>query len=440
MTVMIVTAVGLLFGAGSLLLFRFQCQMRIDRQHELEKVYAVRSALNFIRPYRREISPEGMSFKYHTGSERELGLFVKPVEPIFPIWTNACHFVMERGDFMIPAGLSEGSRGWYAPARDYECGWAGVTNLVMGSLIGANEHGLVFNDLNATNGVKWWVNIGMSGTGGWLQEDFGRRYWFNPQNYVGDEAAYTADVMRLYIIRETTNSLDGAGRPVADGRRHGWPLSRSDERAIMFEIAPMAGNDNARIMLAECRRGEGMGDGEVEIINSISESYCPSKCYMGIQLAHDIASFFYIKKDRLNDVSYDPASFGYTFSTNMLTLTKDTYRYFAEGIYTNMVDHKVHAPDLRAVFEVRAESSKRNSVLNESDMDALSYFKVTPAYQYDVFLEHPHAVTNRATIAQKFGTYKSANNGYAVLTYDTHGTENKGFRKDERYFERKGNR
>ena len=48
-TVLVITAIGLLFGAGALLLFRYQCQLRIDRQHELEKVYAVRSALNYIK-------------------------------------------------------------------------------------------------------------------------------------------------------------------------------------------------------------------------------------------------------------------------------------------------------------------------------------------------------------------------------------------------------
>ena len=58
-TVLIVTMVGLLFGAGALLLFKFQCQLRIDRQHELEKVYAVRSALNYIKKAASGIPEEG---------------------------------------------------------------------------------------------------------------------------------------------------------------------------------------------------------------------------------------------------------------------------------------------------------------------------------------------------------------------------------------------
>ena len=427
-TVLIITMVGLLFGAGALLLFRFQCQMRIDRQHELEKVYAVRSALNFIRPYRREVPPEGMSFKYHTGSDRDLGLFVDPVDDVFPVLTNKSHFVMDRGDFEV---ISSDSTGWYAPdwgrAYDCECGAIGVTNLVM-SNNSTYGLGLVFNDYQATNGVRWWVNIGMPGTGGWLQEDFGRRYWFLPQNYVGDEVPYTADTIRLCIIRNVTNTFLNAGQ------QHGWPLSQEGERALVFEIVPTSGVENASMSLYEYV----YENGHIREINHITEPNCPSKCYMGIQLAQDIASFFYIKKDKYNDVIYNPSSFGYTFSSDVLRLDKETYAYFADGIYTNVVDHKVHAPELRVVFEIDARSSKRRATLNDSDMDALTGFRVTPAYQYDVYIEHPASVTNRATVAQKFGTFKDSNNGYAVLTYDTHGTENKGFRKDEKLARKNG--
>ena len=430
-TVLVITAVGLLFGAGALLLFRYQCQMRIDRQHELEKVYAVRSALNFIRPYRREVPPEGMSFRYHTGSDRNLGLFVDPVDDVFPVLTNKSHFVMDRGDFEL---LSPNSTGWYAPdwGRDYdcECGAIGVTNLVM-SNNSTYGRGLVFNDYQATNSVRWWVNIGMPGTGGWLQEDYGRRYWFLPQNYVGDEVPFTADAIRLCIIRNVTNRFDSFGNRLSVGQQHGWPLSQEGERALVFEIVPTSGVENASMSLYEYVY-EG---GHSRVIKHITEPNCPSKCYMGIQLAQDVASFFYIKKDKYNDVLYNPSSFGYTFSSNVLRLDKNTYDYFAAGIYTNAVDHKVHAPELRAVFEVDARSSKRSATLNDSDMDALTGFRVTPAYQYDVYIEHPNSITNRATVAQKFGTFRDGNNGYAVLTYDTHGTDHKGFRKDEKDFE-----
>ena len=115
-TVLVITAVGLLFGAGALLLFRFQCQMRIDRQHELEKVYAVRSVLNYIR-CRDDIVSEKW-FKYHTMSERDLRLLVKPVDAFFPVASNENHFVMERGDFhLVDNGKALGG---YESDTDYE--------------------------------------------------------------------------------------------------------------------------------------------------------------------------------------------------------------------------------------------------------------------------------------------------------------------------------
>lgn len=90
-TVLIVTAVGLLFGAGALLLFKYQCQLRIDRQHELEKVYAVRSALNYVRKYPGEPKEGKFAFRYLTESDRNLGVIVEPVKAIFPDLNNELH-------------------------------------------------------------------------------------------------------------------------------------------------------------------------------------------------------------------------------------------------------------------------------------------------------------------------------------------------------------
>ena len=102
-TVLIVTAVGLLFGAGALLLFRYQCQQRIDRQHELEKLCAVRSALNYIQTTSTEIEEGGKSFRYHTASERDLGVHVHPVAPIFPSDVEKHLFMESNGQFQVSA-------------------------------------------------------------------------------------------------------------------------------------------------------------------------------------------------------------------------------------------------------------------------------------------------------------------------------------------------
>lgn len=447
-TVLIITAIGLLFGAGALLLFKFQCQLRIERQHELEKVYAVRSALNYIRTYTDVINDDGKWFNYHTGSDRDLGLLVKPVTAIFPDANNSEHFDMERnGDFVIPCNEQ------YNTDLDYEYGvenWTNVQIAATHSAVGGGKaYGLAFKDLIATNNVRWWVNIGMRETGGWLQEDYGRRYCFWPREYVDGNGGGIKDIMRLCIIRNVTNDTKMAGS------RHGWPLSQIGERALVFEITPKAGTTNSSTNNAEIVFYEYVyigGDSPLQKTDRLRWTNRPATCNMGLQIADNKVSLFYIGNEGLNTkkatVDAKLMSRGYTFSDS-LELTLPTYRYFAEpvtiggetygGIWTNAYG-KVQAPELRAVFEVEAASGKRaaGASIGDANVDFLTRFKVTPAYQYDVFLEHPASVTNRATVAQKVGRYKREGTLYTIITYDTHGTEHKGFRRDEREFERNG--
>lgn len=444
--VIIVTAVGLLFGAGALLLFRYQCQQRIDRQHEMEKVYAVRSALNFIRAYTKEIGDDGISFRYHTGSDRNLGLLVKPVSAIFPNSSDPGHFDMRTGDFRYRPKQ-------YDRSRDYEYGVRG-TNLVEESIRGISSEGngsmkgLAFGDLNAITNVRWWVNIGMRNTGGWLQEDYGRRYYFKPWSYVDGEVGGVKDIMRLCIIRNLTNEFNAAGS------RHGWPLSQHGERALVFQITPMSGGmtsgkentaneiGNAEMTLSEYVYRD---NGHLEITPLICQTNTPSLCYMGFQLAADKVSLFYVS----NKGNIPFSTRGYTFS-DAVSISRGTYKYFAEdvevggrkygGIFTNDVG-LVQAPELRAVIEVEAASGMRDGrQIDSSNENVIENFMVTPAFQYDVFVEHPLFVTNRATVAQKIGEYIRGNlaASFSVRTYDTHGTEHKGFRRDEREAERRG--
>lgn len=434
--VLVITAVGLLFGAGALLLFRYQCQMRIDRQHELEKVYAVRSVLNYMRTYIGEVSEGGKLFDYHTESGRDLRLVAKPVAPIFPVDVN-CHYFLRNGQFTEDASQ-------YSIARDYEYGAVGYgnTGMITNGVIrqGVNDKGwyLKFCDVAATNttgtagNMKWWVNIGMRGTGGWLQEDYGRRYDFSPIDYVDGNTV--KDEMRLCIIRNVTNALNDVGC------RHGWPLSKSGERAIVFQVSPRAGaQDDVNAVMTVWEYAYGRDPKML-----LSFENCPSMCQMGLQLAENMVSVYYIGNAKANTDAAKEESRGYTF-LGSTQISQETYKYFSEtvviggteycGIYTNDADHKVYAPELRAVLEVEGASDKRaggNSVGPNDNTDSVANFRVTPAYQYDIFLEYPPGVTNRATVAQKIGKYQRGGLNYTLLTYDTHGTDNKGFRKDER--------
>lgn len=427
-TVLVITAVGLLFGAGALLLFRFQCQLRIDRQHELEKIYAVRSVLNYIKKAANNIPEEGKRLTYYTNSERNLGLLVKPVERIFPDVTNKSHFVMERGDFKI---LST-THGWYDTDKDYECGWIGATNLEMRNVkdirpqndYSSNpppeEYGLAVTDTVSQKGTKWWVNIGMQDKGGWLEEDYGRRYYFYPKAFV-DGKMYTKDIIRLCIIRETTNTQNEVGF------KHGWPLSKEGERALVLQITPRAsgGSLEEKGGILSLSEYEYIG-GNVQITQYSCITNCPTTNRMGLQLADDKATIFYIE----NKAGGNLVMSGYVFS-DMKQMSRECYEYFKKGI--TKVNGKVEAPPLRAVLEFEAASDARDgNPLDSSNVNFLTDFRVTPAYQYDIFIEHPVNVTNRATVAQRIGEDSRYGETYTMLTYDTHGTENKGFRKDEK--------
>lgn len=436
LAVLIVAAVGLMFGAGSLLLFRYQCQLRIERQHEFEKIYAVRSALNFVRTADSlSLGGNTRRFRYQTGSGRNLGLVVKPVDPIFPNVTNVSHLVMESAVESRRFKLSGPDQCKDYP--DYEYGSEGVTNLAIAGTNGKGAFGLAFNDLSVTNkSARWWVNVGMRNTGGWLQEDFGRRYYFIPESFVGQTSS-TGDIMRLCIIRNVTNENETIGR------RHGWPLSQEKERALVFQVQPIAGG--AIKGLFECVYTNGMVMTRSLLpMNWFDEHF---QCPLGLQIAGDKVTMFYIDLGGVTVGYGDPTWFGYNFyppHPGFAQMSIDTYKYFAEpqeiggkwygGMITNEYG-KVEAPELRAVFEVVAAASERA----ESNIDFLTQFKVTPAYQYDIFLEHPFGVTNRATVAQIIGKYDDEGLLHTVMTYDTHGTENKGFRKDEREAERKRN-
>lgn len=448
-TVLIITAVGLLFGAGSLLLFRYQCQLRIDRQHDLEKIYAVRSALNYIGNYSGSMTDEGKSFNYHTASDRNLGLLVKPVAPIFPATNNVRHFVMERGDFVETTGQ-------WDTRLDYEYGAISNGVLFSGASLQINNkntdnnQGLHFHDLAATSNIKWWVNVGMAGTGGWLQEEYGRRYYFHPlKHVVRTEVGATNDIMRLCIVRNVTNYGNAVGCQL------GWPLSKMGERALVFEIEPINNalgvTDNAHLRLFEYVYTGGSIPVTATCLHSWTNQ--PTQCYMGLQIAEDVVTAFHISNAGKNPdgADFDVSSNGYEFLDSM-KMSFETYEYFKKeitigaktypGILTNSVTGRVEAPELRAVFEVeRSEGSAPNSSVGSSSIsgDFIKKFLVTPAYQYDVFIEHPKTVVERATIAQKVLRYdrKTETDPCTVITYDTHGTEHKGFRRDERDFERR---
>lgn len=467
-TVLIVTAVGLLFGAGALLLFRFQCQQRIDRQHELEKIYAIRSALNWARTYDTLLPPDGISQKYYTGSSRSLGVLVKPVEYIFPdinfVSNDVRHLVIEgvrdEGEVYRENDGNGIKRiltisptlypSQYNPGLDYEYGM--MTNVVTSGDVESIEPNLALVDKvdeqgitsyekeneeakpefginfpnSTTNNVKWWVNIGMRGKGGWVQDEYGRRFLFGIKDFIGSfEDGYTSDVLHFCIVRENYHPSN----PI--GCRHGWPLSVG-ESALVLKLTKGEAGSHAYLVLYEYVYGKAP-----VLLASLGISNISFE--MGVQLSgKKVALFWY---DGSSQTGGTQVPIG--IKQGDRELSDATYLYF-RGNDIDADGRVRRAPDLRAVFEIVALASVRTGTgvvlptqgeIISSSEDFIEKFAVEPAYQYDVFLKCPNVVYSqpfgvRATVAQLL---YSTNKVPPIITYDTHGTEHRGFRYDERH-------
>ena len=416
-TVLIVTAIGLLFGVGALLLFRFQCQRRIDRQHELEKIYAVRSAANYAKT---AFISRKKEFKYQTWSGRELGLKIEPARRIFPDANNPVHLDIgnDCGKGRVFGSVGTGTR-QYVSELDYEYG--AVSNDAAFAITesqvcaGGNNKELVFPDCTATNGVKWWVNIGLNNTRGWLQEDYGMRYAVTPGNYGPDGKDY----IRLCIIKNT-NHVEKA-----DGCTRGWPLSLG-ERALVLEVI----NDHtgAGLMtLYEYEYGK--------IREPRKSLKCEGSTYnMGIQIAGRSVYLFYTPNKT--------EGMGYVLSDEWEMPVEEggIFDYFSKVMRPDASGREVLGA-VRAVIECEACSNKRpyekTNAADRSGEIRISAFRVFPAYQYDVYLKSPESEEELATVVQKIGKHdvtlddddEQYNLGFSMRTYDTHGTAWKGYKK-----------
>lgn len=414
-TVLIVTAIGLLFGVGALLLFKFQCQRRIDRQHELEKIYAVRSAANYAKV---GFIAKAREFKYQTSSGRELSLTVEPAKRIFPSPGNPVHLDIGNDCGKGRVFGSAVPEQQYASELDYEYGAMSnndvlaVTDQQICAKDGKRE--LVFPDCTATNGVKWWVNIGLNEVRGWLQEDYGIRYSFTPVNY----GPGRKDILRLCVIRNT-NHVERVGDEWV-GCKRGWPLSPG-ERALVLEVAG-TGDMTLYEYAYQDRKIRGH-------LLSQGPTY-----NMGIQIAGRNVYLFYTPNFA--------EGLGYVLSNawEMPDERGGIFDYFSEVMQANAAGLVGEGP-IRVVIECEAASDERPyTKTNDNDYTGeirISSFRVFPAYQYDVYLKSPGLDSELATVVQKIGKYDEMyddedqlyNLGFSMRTYDTHGTAWKGYKR-----------
>ncbi len=181
--VLIAALIGVLFGFGRLMMFRFQTQIRLDRQFEIDRILATRSGLNWLQ----SVSPPGIEnrFVYMTGTGWRIEVDVRPVEPIYP--TNPDDLDLQNEQIY---GLS-GVNLWYShDSMDpliSESNFALGTHVVSIGSAGIDSIGHIGR-----------VEIDMQ-SGTWLDDPFGRRYWAMLGNVNFEpEPDAVGDVFRLY--------------------------------------------------------------------------------------------------------------------------------------------------------------------------------------------------------------------------------------------------
>lgn len=217
--ILVLALVGVLFGIGRLATFRYQCQMRFDRQQELERVMATRSALRWLAT-RPNPPLSSTNFNYSAAADRQIGVQIFPVSPIYPAPGNSEHLNITNnhaGDseqvVMVP------TTGEMAPQFTYSTN--GYPVLEMGSA-GTNTTGQVAK-----------VEIQME-SGSWLNDLYGRRYWFRMES----------------ISRSTTNEGDVIRFGLTPQNQ---ALDDEDAPAIWLEQAPTSDEDNVPLKVwAQC--------------------------------------------------------------------------------------------------------------------------------------------------------------------------------------------
>jgi hypothetical protein len=369
--VLVAALIGVLFGFGRLMMFRFQTQIRLDRQFEIDRVLATRSGMHWLRyTSQHDYDPptNATTFTYITGNRRIVGVEVRPVDPIYPADPN---------DLDLQKGKTQG-----------------LENVILWSTDDSMEPEFIerVSDLGTHQ-----VRIGSSGTNSighlgrieidmetksWLNDPFGRRYWTIPGNVNFERApGATGDIFRLILT----------------------PFGQSFEdcdAAIWIEQAPVGNNDEQTIVLHYKYNGNHYVSN-----HDMRSDYVHGK---GMQLAGSKATLFAWRQPGGPHGSY-------TFA--------ETYDLPSELIssFTNA------SANLRLTLEVEARNPDEQDDPDDKE-NTFQLLRVDRPFEYEVLLSWSE---NGAPDQEwsEIATYVHFSPSYfgSVIerfnTYDTHGTE-----------------
>ena len=116
-------------------------------------------------------------------------------------------------------------------------------------------------------------------------------------------------------------------------------------------------------------------------------------------------------------------------------IPEDVYFHFTNDYST------VFSTNMVMVFEVEASIGRdgtnyihktETSVNEYNEYNRIANFEVYPAYEYSIDVDYPHGYTNSATFVHLDHLGLVRQNTRRAITYDAHGTLNRGWREDER--------
>ena len=427
--VLFIAVLGILIGFGRLLMFNYQCRLRIDRQHDFEKVFAVRSALNRLQNWSSNPSfpTEGGKDErivFRTNSGRTVKVIVHPADVIFPIEGNARHFCVGREKSKKDDELHSAKFSRIAGYR-YVSSANGDTGLKCEWESGFAKSVYIM-PTNAVPNQKCRLSLDMADTGRWSDDPYGRRYAFNVEEFCGGTNLH--DTVRFVLRRKRMGeSFGGDGKGFTEGA---WRPSVDNESVIYAELSTGGGNDGyfqARV--------QSMADGGLKdwngwnvtgiVSNQISSAGIGSAFIYGIQLVGPRLTLF-----------RGSSTFGGLFKQYDFFGTAD----IPPAVYFDFTNNVTAAlsPDMVMELEVVASPSRdANQFLQENRFNK---FEVYPAFEYEILVESQNEgeriAKNLATVVH-LDIDTTRNSKCTAISYDTHGTENPGFRKDEREADRK---
>lgn len=423
--VLLVALLGILLGLGRLLTFNYQCRLRIDRQHDLEKVFAVRSALNRLQNWSSNPSfpieggkDERIVFK--TSSGRTVKVVVHPADAIFPIEGDSRHFCVGRekarkDDELHSAQFSRIAGYRYASSVNgdagLKCEWEKADF----------ARSVYIMPTNAAPDETCRLTLDMADTGRWSDDPYGRRYAFNVVEFGGGTNLH--DTIRFVLRRKRTGeAFNDSGESFAEGA---WRPVVDHESVIYAELTTGGCGEGRFRAMVQSKAGGALknwsGWNVTGVVsNQVSDAGGGSAFIYGIQLVGPRLTLF-----------RGASTYGGLFKQYDFLGTAD----IPPAVYYDFTNNVTAALSPDMVMELEVVASPARAASRFLQENRLNKFEVYPAYEYELSVESRlgdgPVARNLATVVH-LNIETTRKSKCTAISYDTHGTANPGFRKDER--------